>query len=960
MNKSKTSIKAIIFVMIYVLFIFFISLFHGISFYNLKIHNVKIQKIFIKLHKKLILKANNITIIPQQKVSKDIINFHKQIYFISKIIPIFEKLDINNLKYRNLKIKTISYKNKKILVKSSWINIKGNLAIYKNFTLFENFIIKISNYRINNINGIIKYSKENLKFNLTGKINSSSFKLKGILTSNDVIKASLTSNKISLQINNYSIISKNLMLKSHINIHYPLKSYIFLNSNHMKINNYELHDLYIKYKNQTIFFKIGKIRIPILKNFKNIVLDNIKGSYYPKERMLISNNHMLSFVYKNAKFNLTNNSLIFVNKNNFNFTSKKISITYKKYKTFSKDIFVLKFNKFLLIKAQNNIIKNNLLQIYNDLIYIKNKLIEIPRINVKYKKIHAKILNTLINYKSKKAIIEKIYLSNFLFSPTFINLYNNYINIYTHSNNITINQDLKTILKTFNINLPITQLKGKNFTSINIKYNIQSKKLLFDSNITSINSTYQIYDTNFSYKHSFTEINNTIAKSTIKNLHLKYDFLSLHSDLNLSLYLQKKYINSNSFIKNFKIFNFLNIRNFPEKVVLDLNNSILYLLNSCVIFNIKSKELFLLKIKKLIKYTPFSKLIKDGGIYIKISNPLLISGTINLLKPLILNQKDPNLLNLSLIIRKNNINIQNNYIDLNIENLTKYTAIIRNADINIKNLINYYKILSILLSNNQKNNIKKPFLYIIAKNTNFIYGSHKFLSQEAYLIYKNNELKIYSKYKKSILLGYTKKHYFLLEGKNYHKEELEALLSFFKNFSSITLDFTLIKSPENFYTGKVFIKKGIVKELKTLNNIIAFLNTIPALLSLSSPGFSSKGYKIKEGIISYLFYKNILYLKRIKIIGKNIDFYGKGYIDLKTNKINLKITAKLKIKLKKIPIIGKTISYILFGKDGNIDVKILVKGDLNNPKVSQDIGKSILLSPFEIFKRVITLPFNIF
>jgi hypothetical protein len=186
------------------------------------------------------------------------------------------------------------------------------------------------------------------------------------------------------------------------------------------------------------------------------------------------------------------------------------------------------------------------------------------------------------------------------------------------------------------------------------------------------------------------------------------------------------------------------------------------------------------------------------------------------------------------------------------------------------------------------------------------------------------------------------------------------LLDFFKKFKKINLDFIFIKSPDDFYTGKVYINSGIVKELTVLNNIVAFLNTIPSLLSLSTPGFTAEGYKIKKGYIDYLYYKNILYLKNIKITGINLDFIGKGYIDFNKNKINLKITAIMKMKLKKIPIIGKGLSYILFGKDGNIDVKIIVKGDLNNPKVEQDIGKSILLTPFELFKRAITLPFNLF
>jgi len=170
----------------------------------------------------------------------------------------------------------------------------------------------------------------------------------------------------------------------------------------------------------------------------------------------------------------------------------------------------------------------------------------------------------------------------------------------------------------------------------------------------------------------------------------------------------------------------------------------------------------------------------------------------------------------------------------------------------------------------------------------------------------------------------------------------------------------LVKSPDNFYTGKVYINSAVVKDLKTLNNIIAFINTIPSLLSFSSPGYSAKGYKIEKGFVSYLLYKNILYIKQAKIYGKNLDFFAKGYIDLNKNYIFMKIQANMKMKLKKIPVVGKGLSYLLFGKDGSIDIKIVVKGDMNNPEVKEDIGKDILLSPFKLFKRAITLPFNLF
>jgi len=169
----------------------------------------------------------------------------------------------------------------------------------------------------------------------------------------------------------------------------------------------------------------------------------------------------------------------------------------------------------------------------------------------------------------------------------------------------------------------------------------------------------------------------------------------------------------------------------------------------------------------------------------------------------------------------------------------------------------------------------------------------------------------------------------------------------------------MVKSPDDFYTGKIYIKKGSVKDLKVLNNIVAFINTIPSILSFQTPGFSAKGYKIKKGFINFLFYQNILYFKQINIDGDNLAFKGKGYIDLNKQTIKLKIDSIIKLKLKNIPLIGKGLSYIIFGKDGYIHIKIIIKGNLDNPKIEKDLGVSIA-TPFNILKRILTIPFHLF
>jgi hypothetical protein len=290
--------------------------------------------------------------------------------------------------------------------------------------------------------------------------------------------------------------------------------------------------------------------------------------------------------------------------------------------------------------------------------------------------------------------------------------------------------------------------------------------------------------------------------------------------------------------------------------------------------------------------------------------------------------------------------------------LTKSEGL-RNARINSLD-VNLHPLETLLLKNNSNDQDFNYTINLYMSNANLMYNTHKFLSRKATINYKQNNISFHSIYKRSSLKGYTKQGYLLLEGKNFSNEEFRAFLPKFNFFSKINLDFVLVKSPDDFYTGKIYINSAIIKELKSLNNIIAFINTVPSVLSLSSPGFSSKGYKIRKGFINYLLYKKIMYIKDAKIYGDNLDFITKGYIDFNKNYIFLKVKANLKMKLKKIPIIGKGLSYLFFGKDGSINIKLVVKGDLNNPEVKEDIGKDILLSPFKLFKRTISLPFNLF
>jgi len=938
----------------------FISLFKGLHFYDIRLHNIYIKHFFVKIDKKLILKANSITIIPQQKVKKDIVKIHKQIYYISKISSMFEELTLKNINYKKIHIPIISYKKNVLKVIFPDIKIQGNLLTYKNYTIVTNLDLKYKNFIFKNINGKINY--KNLTFSLSFLFNKNKLKLSGKIDKNDNLFLDVKANNFSANLSSYDIFLLNPDIKLKINLHY-FNPALKLKTDAVYVKNKDffvkIKDIYANYKNNSLAFKILNAYISKIKKIKNIKAKYLKGTFYKKDNLLIiSQNNQLEFNYKDFNFSLKNNELIYKNLHYFHFSSKKATVKNRDFNLSSNNILIIKFNNFIMYEIKNNILKSKFVELINDIIYGYKNSVEIPNIKGHYKSIPFNIKNTLINLNLKKAISTEININNIILSPTLINWNLPIIKLNTKTENLKIDNNLKSVLKEFNISIPVTQLQGKNTIDTNITYNLNSKDINFSTEINSSESIFKYEDYLIKYKLLKAFLDKNHINAELKELYFPTDFLKIKIDSNITVY--KTYLNAFTNIKDLTILEFVKIKNYNEKIVADFINKIIYFLNSEIFINLKDNTFFLLSLKKIIHFTPFYPIVKDGGIYIQNTpTKIIISGLLELTRPLILNKKDPNSLNAFIEIKDKNITIINNYISTKITNLQDYNISIKNAIIDTKTLIYMYKHLQPIFENNQSNSENNTSVFITSTNTHFVYETHRFLSQKATIIYKK-ELKIKSVYKKSSLYGYTKNNYFLMEGKNYSKEELVPILEFFDKFKDINLDFVFVKSPDDFYTGKVYIQKGIVKELTTLNNIIAFLNTIPSLLSLSNPGFSAKGYKIKKGFINYLFYKNILYFKQIKIIGENIDFIGKGYIDFNKDYIKLKLTANLKMKLKKIPVVGKGLSYVLFGKDRNINVKILVLGPLENPKVTQDIGKSILLTPFNLFKRTITLPFNLF
>lgn len=164
----------------------------------------------------------------------------------------------------------------------------------------------------------------------------------------------------------------------------------------------------------------------------------------------------------------------------------------------------------------------------------------------------------------------------------------------------------------------------------------------------------------------------------------------------------------------------------------------------------------------------------------------------------------------------------------------------------------------------------------------------------------------------------------------------------------------------NEYYGVIGIRNATVKGFTLINNIIAFVNTVPALVTLQNPGFDLQGYTIKKGDVEFFVSDGMLYLTTLRFIGNNTDIIGYGQVNLKTKEVNLILTLStikgLSNLLGKIPLIG----YALLGDDKTIGTLISVTGPLDDPKVETTFAENAALYPFSVLKRTILWPFKLF
>ena len=166
-------------------------------------------------------------------------------------------------------------------------------------------------------------------------------------------------------------------------------------------------------------------------------------------------------------------------------------------------------------------------------------------------------------------------------------------------------------------------------------------------------------------------------------------------------------------------------------------------------------------------------------------------------------------------------------------------------------------------------------------------------------------------------------------------------------------------NPDKVMRGQIIVEGGIMSGFKAYNNTLAFINAIPAIATLSSPGFSEKGFKIDEGVVDYRMIGDRVIFDSVYIKGRSATIVGKGEINLKKKTINMKLAIQTARELGKfvgnLPLLG----YILMGKDKSMTVGLTITGSMHKPKVKTSAAQDILSLPLQIIKRTLESPAHI-
>ena len=251
----------------------------------------------------------------------------------------------------------------------------------------------------------------------------------------------------------------------------------------------------------------------------------------------------------------------------------------------------------------------------------------------------------------------------------------------------------------------------------------------------------------------------------------------------------------------------------------------------------------------------------------------------------------------------------------------------------------------------------KPFLLKLKAHSSLIYLNPKssILADTINMELKDGKLRTELSHGPGKILLQFENGNFLLKGNDLNDAFMSALL---KNsrFEGGRMSMSSGGSFEEF--SVIFdIKDTNLGKLAALNNVMAFLNTVPALATFSLPEYDQKGLPIDSAVAGIKVKDNAATLESLEILSPELQGKGSGVIDFSTRTIDMDILLKTQAgkNVGKIPLVG----YVLAGDSEEASLSIKITGGFDDPKVENSFIEDIIVYPVELLHRTFKLPFHL-
>jgi len=839
----------------------------------------KIEKLYLKLDKKLTLKAEKF-IIPMSKSKPSFENIDKTFDKIKYLFTFFDEIDLENVSFEDNNIHFIFIDNI-LYITSDDYEIAGNIYRVGTTLVADVSMLELKKYDIK-LKGNLSYDLKNHSLKTEG--NFDAYDLKGSFVADkkgDDVAFKLSSNVFT----NLKPIVDNFSLSP------AIKLWLVEN---IEAKKYQLYSLEGQGKVTEEGFKIdydalhGKMR-----------LDDVKIHYHKNLNPVIAKSVLLKYQDRALYFDFVNPS----------------------YMQKSLDGSVV---SIVNLGKKNTLIKLDL--------HVKTALDdEIKKILKTYK------INTDVKHRGELAnATVKLEI------PLHKKDKNKKISV-----DVSVNLGQGTVWYK-NIKLPI---KHANITFKNNQRESLRVDAIFQKGIVKIGKALlPVLGGKGIYAH------NTV---TLKDVQLKESWYD--AKINGKINLSKKHATLQTKIHSLYIGEkkkFVMMKNKDFTLALDYQNNIRFNIPSLGVNIINSKNNMHIKVSNLEKIKPYLKNIAidfDGGALDIIQKKDIYTFRGNLLRRtcFLYGKKDRCYTRIPFQATLSNGNL--NFYAFN----KKLYYEMKKSRIKLKDInIDLKKVLATRSKKGGKNT-KNGKLVILGENSKIRYGKHVLLTHSYDIeVSSKGNIKALGSLDGDIVQFSKKGKLFTLKALRIKDKMLHPLIGFL-GLKNGRYSLKISGNPDKTMKGQIIIEGGELKDFKAYNNTLALINTLPALATLSNPGFSEKGFKIQEGVIEYrLKGKNVIF-DSVYLKGVSATIVGKGTLNLKKKTIHMDLAIQTAREFGKV--VGKVplLGYILVGKDKSMTIGLQITGSINKPIVTTSAAQDILSLPLRIIKRTLEVPMHI-